>query len=134
MAATPAAVTDFGVSKSGSPISRCTMCRPFASSARARARTSKAVSVPSRPIRFARGRIGPSLVRAVHLPFDAGAALRADHRGVWRAGGQHHPVAGLQVDDAAITEPEIDRAVRAVQELGVAMGVLAVAVAGAVRP
>src|SRR4051812_45075484 len=38
----------FGVSKSGSPISRCTTSLPSASSARARASTSKAVSVPSR--------------------------------------------------------------------------------------
>ena len=40
-----------GVSKSGSPISRWMTCLPLASSARARPRTSKAVSVPSRAIR-----------------------------------------------------------------------------------
>src|SRR5262245_1566221 len=39
-----------GVSKSGSPISRWTMLRPWASSVRARTRTSKAVSVPRRAI------------------------------------------------------------------------------------
>src|SRR5688500_3916002 len=39
-----------GVSKSGSPISRWTTSRPFASSARARTSTSNAVSVPSRAI------------------------------------------------------------------------------------
>src|SRR5262245_25242553 len=39
-----------GVSKSGSPISRCTTLRPCASRARARASTSNADSVPSRPI------------------------------------------------------------------------------------
>src|SRR5437667_7638431 len=42
-----------GVSKSGSPISRWTMLLPCRSRARARASTSKAVSVPSRPIRSA---------------------------------------------------------------------------------
>ena len=42
-----------GVSKSGSPISRCTISRPCASSARARASTSNADSVPSRPMRSA---------------------------------------------------------------------------------
>src|SRR4051794_23260275 len=40
----------FGVSKSGSPISRWTTSLPCASSARARASTSNAVSVPSRLI------------------------------------------------------------------------------------
>src|SRR2546429_6919476 len=43
-----------GVSKSGSPISRGTMSRPFASSARAFTSTSKAVSVPRRAMRLAR--------------------------------------------------------------------------------
>src|SRR5256714_3467178 len=42
-----------GVAKSGSPISRCTMRLPSASSFRARASTSKAPSVPSRDIRSA---------------------------------------------------------------------------------
>src|SRR5207302_2576844 len=55
-AATPAATIAGGVSKSGSPISRWTISRPFASSARALARTSKAVSVPSRDMRDASGR------------------------------------------------------------------------------
>src|SRR5579862_3015315 len=40
-----------GVSKSGSPISRCTTLRPWASRARALRRTSRAVSVPSLAIR-----------------------------------------------------------------------------------
>src|SRR5256886_12850727 len=39
-----------GVAKPGSPISRCTMRLPSASSFRARASTSKAPSVPSRDI------------------------------------------------------------------------------------
>src|SRR5438552_19070849 len=43
-----------GVAKSGSPISRCTMCLPSASSLRALARTSKAPSVPSRDMRSAK--------------------------------------------------------------------------------
>ena len=42
-----------GVSKSGSPISICTMSRPCASRARAFTSTSNAVSVPSLPIRSA---------------------------------------------------------------------------------
>src|SRR5919204_2361605 len=42
-----------GVGKSGSPISRWMMLRPLDSSARARASTSKAVSVPISPIRAA---------------------------------------------------------------------------------
>src|SRR5438046_7421356 len=43
-----------GVAKSGSPISRCTMCLPSASSLRALASTSKAPSVPSRDMRSAK--------------------------------------------------------------------------------
>src|SRR5208337_5314943 len=43
-----------GVSKSGSPISRWTMFLPWRSKARARTRTSKAVSVPRRDILLAR--------------------------------------------------------------------------------
>src|SRR5664279_2723913 len=43
-----------GVSKSGSPISRWTICLPWRSNARARTRTSNALSVPSRDIRLAR--------------------------------------------------------------------------------
>src|SRR2546422_7462621 len=48
-----------GVSKSGSPISRWMIERPAASSAFARANTSKAVSVPSTPIRSASPAPGP---------------------------------------------------------------------------
>ena len=47
---TPALIAESGEEKSGSPNSRCTMCFPWRSSACARARTSKAVSVPSRLI------------------------------------------------------------------------------------
>src|SRR5712691_7415052 len=43
-----------GVGKSGSPISMCSTRRPCASRARARARTSKAVSVPRSVMRSAR--------------------------------------------------------------------------------
>src|SRR5260370_30633886 len=42
-----------GVAKSGSPISRCTMRLPSASRRRALARTSNALSVPSRDMRSA---------------------------------------------------------------------------------
>src|SRR5882757_2970493 len=50
----PASTTFDGVSKSGSPISRWIISLPCFSSARARFRTSNAVSVPSRDIRPAR--------------------------------------------------------------------------------
>src|ERR1041385_2368603 len=53
MASIPASITLLGVSKSGSPISRWIMLLPWASSARALARVSKAVSVPRRAIRLA---------------------------------------------------------------------------------
>src|SRR5438309_6779040 len=53
MASIPASITLAGVSKSGSPISRWMMFRPCASSARALARVSKAVSVPRRAMRLA---------------------------------------------------------------------------------
>src|SRR5437867_4254420 len=128
----PAAVIARGVSKSGSPISRCTICRPCAASARACASTSYAVSVPSRPMRRARGRIAASLVRK--LPFDAHAAGRSDDRGVRGARRQHHAIAWLEVDDLPVTQAEVDRAARAVQELVVQVRVLAVAIAGSVRP
>src|SRR5438105_15403930 len=47
----------FGVGKSGSPISRWRTRRPCASTARARARTSEAVSVPRSAMREERSRI-----------------------------------------------------------------------------
>src|ERR1051326_2101911 len=50
----PASTTFFGVSKSGSPISKWTMLLPWRSRALARLRTSKAVSVPRRDMRSAR--------------------------------------------------------------------------------
>src|SRR6266404_3378218 len=53
MASMPASITLAGVSKSGSPISRWITLLPWASSARALARVSKAVSVPRRAIRLA---------------------------------------------------------------------------------
>src|SRR6266571_6306380 len=52
-----------GVSKSGSPISRWIMSRPFASSAFALTNTSKAVSVPRRAMRFARRSSWPLVIR-----------------------------------------------------------------------
>src|SRR6266853_6408430 len=53
MASIPASITLVGVSKSGSPISRWIMLLPWASSARALASVSNAVSVPRRAIRLA---------------------------------------------------------------------------------
>src|SRR5947207_2082198 len=53
MASMPASLATPGVSKSGSPISRCTISWPWASRVRARARTSKALSVPRRAMRLA---------------------------------------------------------------------------------
>src|SRR6266540_3281799 len=105
-------------------------CRPLASRARARARTSNAVSVPSRPIRRASGRMAASL----DLALDAGAPLRAHHRSVRRARGEQHAIAGSQRQRPTVTEDEVDRAARAVEELVVAVAVLRVAVARTIRP
>src|SRR5579859_6034328 len=48
-----------GVAKSGSPISRCTICLPSASSRRALASTSNAPSVPRRDMRSAKRIVMP---------------------------------------------------------------------------
>src|SRR5687768_14845648 len=106
------------------------MLRPLASSAFARARTSNAVSVPSRPIRRASGRMAASL----DLALDAGAALGTDHRGVSRPRRQQHAIAGLQRQRASVAKEEVDRAVRAVEKLVVRMRVLLVTVSRRVRP
>ena len=66
-----------GVSKSGSPISRWTMCRPCASSARARAAASKAVSVPMPTMRCAS--FMPGIVPAPEPPL----ALRHVASAAW---------------------------------------------------
>src|SRR5688572_21728672 len=106
------------------------MLRPLASSARARARTSNAVSVPSRPIRRASGRMSASL----DLALDAGASFGTDERGVSRPGGNQHPIARLQRQRAAIAKDEIDRPGRAVEKLVVRVSVLLVTVCRSVRP
>src|SRR6185503_1060808 len=106
------------------------MLRPLASSAFARARTSNAVSVPSRPIRRASGRMAASL----DLALDAGAALWTHECRVPRSRGQHHPIAGPQRQGAPIAQDEVNRAAGAVQELVVRVRVLLVAVARTVRP
>src|SRR5690348_3278166 len=69
------------------------------------------------------------------VSFDAGAAARAHHRGVHRGPGQHHPVAWLQLQLATLVyKIERDRAVHAVEDLLVVVGMGGVAVAGSVRP
>src|SRR5215472_7045075 len=57
----------FGVSKSGSPISRWTISRPCRSRALARASTSKADSVPSRDMRSAKFMMPTIILRSVEL-------------------------------------------------------------------
>src|SRR6185503_6306258 len=106
------------------------MLRPLASRAFALARTSNAVSVPSRPMRSASGRMAASL----DLALDADTAVRSDAGRVWRAGRKHHAIARSQRQCPAITEHEVDRALRAIEELVVRMRVLLVAVAWSVRP
>src|SRR5678815_583558 len=106
------------------------MLRPLDSRALARARTSNAVSVPSRPMRSASGRMAASL----DLALEADTAFGSDAGRVWRAGGKHHPIAGPQRQCPAVTEHEIDRALRAIQELVVRVRVLLVAVSRSVRP
>src|SRR5215472_7239573 len=76
-----------GVAKSGSPISRCTIFLPAASRPRARARISKAPSVPRRCIRSA-NRIPIASVNASEraavdsnrLPGHVGSLSRAEER------------------------------------------------------
>src|SRR5207244_11136231 len=80
-----------GVSKSGSPISRWTTLLPCRSRARARASTSKAVSVPSRPIRSAtRIMTGPFRASEDAIPLVGRARRRAATHRV------PHPVLGAQ--------------------------------------
>jgi hypothetical protein len=69
------------------------------------------------------------------VPFDASAALWPDHRGMPRPGRQHEATAGSQRDwRLVVTHKEGDGARRAHEELGVAVNVRRVAVAGTVRP
>src|SRR5207237_4642328 len=85
-----------GVAKSGSPISRWTMSRPWASRRRALARTSKAPSVPMWSIRSA-NLIGiPGLVHAF-------GRAAVDHDGL---AGQ---VAGVPRADEGTDGPELGR-------------------------
>src|SRR5581483_6895329 len=66
-----------GVSKSGSPISRCTISLPCRSSAFARASTSNADSVPSRAMRAATSmQILPLLNRSGHSTLAAVSFVR----------------------------------------------------------
>src|SRR2546421_3323401 len=59
-----------GVGKSGSPISRCTMLRPCASSLRALASTSKAVSVPISSMRRANFTTSSSDPKGTKIAFE----------------------------------------------------------------
>src|SRR5918999_4934550 len=100
------------------------MLRPFASRARARARTSNAVSVPSRPIRRASDRMAASL----DLALDAAASLRTDKRAVSCARRKEDAIARAKRQRAGVVEDEIDRAPRAIEQLVVGMGMRFVAV------
>src|SRR5437773_3935775 len=68
-----------GVGKSGSPISRCTMLRPCASSLRALASTSKAVSVPISSMRRANFTASSSDSKGTEVAFE-GYPLHPDVR------------------------------------------------------
>src|SRR5262245_4869940 len=84
-----------GVSKSGSPISRWTTSTPRASSWRARASTSKAVSVPSRLMAAA------SLIAIGRRSLRYRNLGRPADRAVLEAGGGH---GGGVVEVAAVDE------------------------------
>src|SRR5207248_11068329 len=86
----------FGVSKSGSPISRWTTSTPFASSCRARARTSNAVSVPRRLIADA------SLIAIGWRSLRYGNLARPADRAVLEAGRGH----GLRVVEVAAVDED----------------------------
>src|SRR5579859_2471716 len=81
-----------GVAKSGSPISRCTICLPSASSRRAFASTSNAPSVPRRDMRSAKRIVMPE-----SYPLGSRAGVDVPVRDVLEA------VAGL--DDAVQVHP-----------------------------
>src|SRR5579862_8651777 len=67
--------------------------------------------------------------------FDARATAAANDCGVHRAGGQHHAVAGLQLELFPVAlEQERDRSVDAVEDLLVRVRVRRVAIPWAVRP
>src|SRR5882757_4555771 len=109
MASMPASITLVGVSKSGSPISKWMMLLPWASSARALASVSKAVSVPRRAIRLAsRNSVGVVTGVIFILFFKNGLfvdrlflALRSQHvsHGIW-----HSPSWFLEVTYLKITQ------------------------------
>src|SRR3954447_12977597 len=93
-----------GVVKSGSPISRWMIRLPCASSSRARASTSKAVSVPSRASDAASGRSATALLvgAAPELERDRRLDLLADVRHE-ADGPRHHGDAA----NRAPREPEL---------------------------
>ena len=74
------------------------------------------------------------MAASLDLAFDAGAALGTHEGAVARARGEQHAVAGSQRQRASITEDEVDRSARAVEELVVRVRVLLVAISGSVRP
>src|SRR5260370_23072226 len=69
------------------------------------------------------------------LPLDEGAAGWPHDRGVLRAGGQHHAVAGLQNELPHLPlQDERDRAIHAVQDLLIWVAVRRIAIVRPVRP
>jgi hypothetical protein len=71
---------------------------------------------------------------SLDLALDAGAAIGSDSRAMGRACRQHHAIAWMKRERASITEDEIDRPARAVQEFVVRVRVLFVSITWAVRP
>src|SRR5687767_371211 len=109
------------------------MLRPFASSARAFAATSNAVSVPSRPKRRASGLIA-FLLACSRPAFDAGASVRPHDGRMPRARVELHAVSRAEADRLPVREAELDRAAHADEELAVRVRVLAVGVVRPIRP
>src|SRR5882757_5814420 len=112
MASMPASITLVGVSKSGSPISKWMMLLPWASSARALASVSKAVSVPRRAIRLAsRNSVGVvtgviflnSLFKVRLLVDRLFLALRSQHvrHGIWHSSSWFLEVTYLKITQQA---------------------------------
>jgi hypothetical protein len=68
------------------------------------------------------------------LSLDASATLGSDDRGVTRSRREHEPIAWPHRDTSAVSEDEIDRPARAVENLREAVLVLAVRISRRIRP
>ena len=74
------------------------------------------------------------MAASLDLAFDADTAFWSDSGRVSRTSREHHAIAWPQRQRPAITEHEIDRALRAAQQLVIRVRVLLVSVARSVRP